>query len=107
MKEIAYAQRRRYGRLHRHRLGNHQRVDSQAPTTSAYEQTEYAPILRRFATYFVQEGRKGFPPEQIGATIHTALTTRSPRVRYAVVPQPFRNWIIPRLLPRRLVDAAL
>lgn len=33
--------------------------------TSAYEHTEYADILRRFATYFVQEGRQGFPPERI------------------------------------------
>jgi NAD(P)-dependent dehydrogenase (short-subunit alcohol dehydrogenase family) len=75
--------------------------------TSAYARTEYADILRRFGEYFVQEGRKGFPPERIGETIFTALTARSPRVRYAVVPQPFRNWIIPMLLPRRLVDAAL
>jgi NAD(P)-dependent dehydrogenase (short-subunit alcohol dehydrogenase family) len=75
--------------------------------TSAYANTEYADILRRFAEYFVQEGRKGFPPERIGETIFTALTARSPRVRYAVVPQLFRNWIVPMLLPRRLVDAAL
>jgi NAD(P)-dependent dehydrogenase (short-subunit alcohol dehydrogenase family) len=75
--------------------------------TSAYAHTEYADILRRFGEYFVQEGRKGFPPERIGETIFTALTARSPRVRYAVVPQPFRNWIIPMLLPRRLVDAVL
>src|SRR6266511_4945748 len=62
---------------------------------SAYEHTEYADILRRFGENFVQEGRKGFPPERIGETILTALITRSPRVRYAVVPQAFRNWIIP------------
>src|SRR6478672_6878938 len=66
--------------------------------TSAYDRTEYADILRRFSGYFVQEGRKGFPPERIGETILTALTTRSPRVRYAVVPHPFRNWIIPTAL---------
>jgi NAD(P)-dependent dehydrogenase (short-subunit alcohol dehydrogenase family) len=75
--------------------------------SSAYERTDYAAILRRFATYFVREGRKGFPPERIGATIYTALTSRSPRVRYAVVPHPFQNWIIPQLLPRRLVDATI
>jgi NAD(P)-dependent dehydrogenase (short-subunit alcohol dehydrogenase family) len=74
---------------------------------AAYQQTDYAPILRRFGEYFVREGRAGFPPERIGETILEALTARSPRVRYAVVPQGFRNWIIPRLLPRRLVDAVL
>jgi hypothetical protein len=74
---------------------------------SPYAQTEYAEILRRFGEYFVREGRKGFPPERIGETILEALTSSSPRVRYAVVPQRFRNWIIPLVLPRRLVDAAL
>jgi NAD(P)-dependent dehydrogenase (short-subunit alcohol dehydrogenase family) len=75
--------------------------------TAAYAQTEYADSLQRFGRYFVQEGRKGFPPERIGETIFTALTARSPRLRYAVVPQAFRNWIVPGLLPRRLVDAVL
>jgi NAD(P)-dependent dehydrogenase (short-subunit alcohol dehydrogenase family) len=75
--------------------------------TSAYDRTEYGDILRRFSGYFVQEGRRGFPPERIGETILLALTTRSPRVRYAVVPHPFRNWIIPTALPRRLADTVL
>lgn len=74
---------------------------------AAYQQSDYAQILRRFGEYFVREGRKGFPPERIGETIAQALTARSPRVRYAVVPQRFRNWIIPGLLPRRLVDTVL
>jgi NAD(P)-dependent dehydrogenase (short-subunit alcohol dehydrogenase family) len=74
---------------------------------AAYQQTDYDQILRRFGEYFVREGREGFPPERIGETIVQALTARSPRVRYAVVPQSFTNWIIPRLLPRRLVDAVL
>jgi NAD(P)-dependent dehydrogenase (short-subunit alcohol dehydrogenase family) len=74
---------------------------------AAYQQTDYGQILRRFGEYFVREGREGFPPERIGETILQALTARSPRVRYAVVPQRFRNWFIPLLLPRRLVDAVL
>jgi NAD(P)-dependent dehydrogenase (short-subunit alcohol dehydrogenase family) len=74
---------------------------------STYAHTEYAAILQRFSDYFVREGRKGFPPERIGATVFTALTARSPRVRYAVVPHPFQSWIIPQLLPRRLIDGVL
>lgn len=71
---------------------------------STYAGTEYETILRRFATYFVKEGRQGLPPERIGAAVLQALTAPRPRVRYAVVPQRFRNWTLPRLLPRRLVD---
>jgi NAD(P)-dependent dehydrogenase (short-subunit alcohol dehydrogenase family) len=74
---------------------------------SAYEQTEYAKILRRFAEQFVRQGRAGVPPERIGETILRALTARSPRVRYAVVPQRLSNWIIPMALPRRLLDAMI
>ncbi|HJZ47369.1 MAG TPA: SDR family NAD(P)-dependent oxidoreductase [Roseiflexaceae bacterium] len=74
---------------------------------SAYAQTDYAEILRRFSTYFVGEGRKGFPPERIGETILQALTSPSPRVRYAVVPQHFRNWTLPMVLPRRWIDATI
>src|SRR5262249_56188119 len=74
---------------------------------SGYAESDYAEILRRFSTYFVGEGRKGFPPERIGETILQALTSPSPRVRYAVVPQHFRNWTLPMILPRRLVDAMI
>jgi NAD(P)-dependent dehydrogenase (short-subunit alcohol dehydrogenase family) len=72
--------------------------------TSAYQGTEYAPILDRFRKYFVAEGRKGLPPEEIGRVVHVALTTARPKVRYAVVRQRFVNWTLPMLLPKRLLD---
>jgi len=54
----------------------------------------------------IAEGRKGYPPERIGAVIWQALTVARPPVRYgySVVPQPWSNWILPQLLPKRLVD---
>jgi len=72
--------------------------------TSIYAGTNYGEVFRRFGEYFVREGRKGYPPERIGEAILHALTTPKPRVRYAVVPQRFRNWTLPRMLPRRMVD---
>jgi NAD(P)-dependent dehydrogenase (short-subunit alcohol dehydrogenase family) len=71
---------------------------------SAYTQTDYAAIIDRFRKYLVAEGRKGFPPEHIGEIVHLALTTSHPKVRYAVVPQRFKNWILPMILPKRLLD---
>lgn len=71
---------------------------------SHYKDTEYAPILERFRKYFIDEGRKGLAPERVGQTVLHALTARKPRVRYAVVPQRFRNWSLPMLLPKRMVD---
>ncbi|HEU5103063.1 MAG TPA: hypothetical protein VFU22_28770 [Roseiflexaceae bacterium] len=75
--------------------------------SAAYHQTDYAQILGCFAEYFVREGRAGFPPERIGDTVLKALTARSLRIRYTVVPQRFRNWIMPMLLPRCPIDATL
>ena len=39
--------------------------------------------------------------------VHTALTSASPKTRYAVVPDKLKNWTIPRLLPDRMLDNAL
>ncbi len=69
-----------------------------------YRNTDYADFVTRFTKYFIEEGRKGLAPEVIGEAVYTALTTAKPKVRYAVVPQKFKNWTFPRLLPRRVLD---
>jgi NAD(P)-dependent dehydrogenase (short-subunit alcohol dehydrogenase family) len=74
---------------------------------SQYDPTEYGPILRGFVEYFLAESKKGLEPERIGEVVYTALTVRRPKLRYAVVPQPFKNWILPRLLPARMLDRAI
>ena len=74
---------------------------------SEFESTEYGGMLKKFQAFLVAEGRKGLPPECLGQAVYTALTTAKPKVRYAIVPQAFKNWILPRLLPTRMLDAAL
>jgi NAD(P)-dependent dehydrogenase (short-subunit alcohol dehydrogenase family) len=69
--------------------------------------TDYGKIVEGFSKFFIEVGRKGLPAEVIGEIVYTALTTTKPRVRYAVVPQPFRNWILPRLLPDRVLDSLM
>ena len=71
---------------------------------SRFDKTEYGPALRRFGEWFLKEGRKGYPPERVGQAVWRALSSARPRVRYPVVPHPFRSWVMPRLLPKRLVD---
>lgn len=73
-------------------------------TFKTYAATPYAAALKNFTAYMVADGRKGFPPERIGRVVFKALTTAKPRVRYAVVPQKFKNWTLPNLLPSRVVD---
>jgi NAD(P)-dependent dehydrogenase (short-subunit alcohol dehydrogenase family) len=71
---------------------------------TAYANTDYAAVLKKFKDYFVADGRKGLPPERIGEAIHAALTAPKPRARYAVVPNRLINWTLPTLLPKRVID---
>jgi len=72
-----------------------------------YATTDYAPVLPKFRDYMVAQGRRGFPPERVGELAWHALTTPRPRIRYAIVRQKLENWILPRLLPARWIDAAV
>ena len=75
---------------------------------SEFKQTEYWEAAQRFQKFIVTEARtNGLPPERLGEAVHRALTTAKPKARYAVIPQRFKNWTLPRLLPARMVDAAL
>jgi NAD(P)-dependent dehydrogenase (short-subunit alcohol dehydrogenase family) len=68
-----------------------------------YLDTEYVPALKIVQKFMVSTGRRGLPPEKVGQVIWTALTSARPKVRYAVLPNPFSNFIRD-LLPRRMVD---
>jgi len=72
-----------------------------------FAKSDYAAALKKFLPFFIEDGRKGLPPERIGEAIHLALTTAKPKVRYAVVPRKFFNWTLPRLLPPRVVDGII
>jgi NAD(P)-dependent dehydrogenase (short-subunit alcohol dehydrogenase family) len=75
---------------------------------SEFKPTEYWEAVQNFQKYIVNEARtNGLPPERLGEAVHVALTTAKPKARYAVVPQRFKNWTLPRLLPTRMLDAYL
>jgi hypothetical protein len=75
---------------------------------SEFKQTEYWEAVQKFQKFIVAEARNnGLSPERLGEAVHVALTTPKPKPRYAVVPQRFKNWTLPRLLPVRMLDAQL
>src|ERR1700681_1299900 len=75
---------------------------------SEFKQTEYWEAVQKFQKFIVTEARtNGLAPERLGEAVHMALTTAKPKARYAVVPQRFKNWTLPRLLPARMLDTAL
>jgi NAD(P)-dependent dehydrogenase (short-subunit alcohol dehydrogenase family) len=73
--------------------------------TTRYANTPYGPSIERFSKFFVNNGRTaGLAPEKLGRVILHALTTASPKVRYAVVPSFIQDSLIPAIMPRRMVD---
>jgi hypothetical protein len=75
---------------------------------SEFKSTPYWNAVKKFQKWIVNEARtNGLPPERVGNAIYVALAAAKPRVRYAVIPQRFKNWTLPRLLPTRMLDAAM
>jgi NAD(P)-dependent dehydrogenase (short-subunit alcohol dehydrogenase family) len=73
-----------------------------------FKHTEYWEAIRKCQEFIVTEARtNGLPPERLGEAVHLALTKKKPKARYAVIPQRFKNWTLPRLLPTRMLDAFL
>ena len=75
-----------------------------AQEMSRYEGTEYAPSMRTFQQQMVGQGKAGYTPEKIGQLIHKVFEQKNPKARYAIVPDPIPNWIIPSILPDRWLD---
>jgi short-subunit dehydrogenase len=74
---------------------------------SEFKPTEYWEAVQSFQRFIVNEARtNGLPPERLGEAVHVALSTAKPKARYAVIPQRFKNWTMPRLLPARMLDNA-
>ena len=71
---------------------------------SVYANTDYVESARRAQEYMLRNGRNGLPPEKVGEVVWQALTTRKPRVRYAVVGRDFLRRLMQQLLPKRVVD---
>ena len=71
---------------------------------SAYESSIFYDALVRLRNYMSKSGPAGFPPSRIADRVYRAFTDARPRFRYAIVPQRFMNWSLPRMLPARKVD---
>jgi len=72
--------------------------------TSLYANTDYVDAAQRAKEFMVRSGKNGLPPEKVGEVVWHALTTRSPRTRYAVVGRGTLQRFVQQLLPKRLVD---
>lgn len=69
-----------------------------------FRETPFVAALAKFERFAAKEGASGYPADVIGRAVWHALTTTKPQVRYAIVPNRLTNWIIPQLIPKRILD---
>ncbi len=46
-------------------------------------------------------------PDDLARNIFKVFNSSRPKVRYAFVPQRFKGWVLPRLIPSRIIDKAI
>lgn len=71
--------------------------------TTPFDNTDYAGPLKAVKAYMLELGRKGLKPEAVGELIADALTKPGRKVRYAIVPSKFENFMM-KALPKRRLD---
>lgn len=70
-----------------------------------FKDSPYAESIGIFQNSFVKDAIKnGWTSERAAKIIFKAFETKNPKTRYALVPQRFKNWILPRLLPSKALD---
>lgn len=72
-----------------------------------YANSPYRSILERFQKVFISQGRDGYPAEQLGELICTALTTAKPKVRYAAVKGRMMEKLMMQIASPRMLDRAI
>lgn len=66
--------------------------------------SDYEEILGRMQKTFVRQGQTGIEVEKVSALIWEALTKERPKSRYVLPRKWLSGWILPRLLPDRVLD---
>jgi len=77
---------------------------AEAGVTERFRNTPFVEALTKFEQYSAGEATGGLSPETIGHAVWLALTDARPKVCTAIVPQRFKNWTIPQLIPMRILD---
>jgi NAD(P)-dependent dehydrogenase (short-subunit alcohol dehydrogenase family) len=69
-----------------------------------FEETRYMSSMTKFLSLMVENGKKGMPLDECSRRIANIFETEKPKTRYALVQGKFKNWILPLLLPDRVLD---
>ena len=69
-----------------------------------YRATPYHGPAERFAAFVNQTRTRGLTPEYVAGRLVSILEAPRPRLRYTIAPDVLRSWIVPRLVPARVLD---
>ena len=69
-----------------------------------FKETKYMASMVKFFTSFVSSGKNGMPLEECSQKVADIFESRKPKVRYALVQKNLQSWILPLLMPPRMVD---
>ncbi len=74
---------------------------------SQYVKTDYIKIIDKMLRVMTELGREGLDPALIAKAVLKSLTAKRPPLRITLSSKRFVRWTLPRVLPDRMIDAAL
>lgn len=77
---------------------------AEAEDITGYESTPEFPYMKKILARALKQGRSGINVARVAETIIKALNAPNPRPRYPVVKNYLTDWILPRIIPARLLD---
>ena len=72
-----------------------------------FKETQSFSSMTKFFTYLITKAKKGMTPDECSRRIANIFETEKPKTRYSIVQNKFQDWILPLLLPDRVMDRRL
>ena len=69
-----------------------------------FKETQYNSSMLKFFTYLVNKGKRGMALDECSRRIADIFETKKPKTRYSIVQNKLQDWILPLLLPDRVMD---
>ena len=69
-----------------------------------FQDSMFKEEARKMGEYAIKKGTtKGLPPQKVAEMVYKALTEKKPKLRYLIVPDRFRNFLL-KILPASWID---
>jgi len=69
-----------------------------------FKDTQYSSSMMKFFTFLVNKGKTGMDLGECSRRIANIFETERPKTRYSIVQNKFQDWIMPLMIPDRVMD---